>query len=90
MESKEHARISWAIASDRNEGVSLYNGHMSTSQLRREIKKAVDHVPAERLESLADYVHFLSRAPLEKRLKLAERDIASGKGVKWRQVRSDV
>jgi hypothetical protein len=68
----------------------LYNATMSTSEFRREIKKAVDRVPAERLESLADYVQFLSRLPLEQRLKEAERAIASGKGLSWRQVRSGV
>jgi hypothetical protein len=63
---------------------------MSNVQLRREIKKAVDRLPAERLASLADYVHFLTRPPLERRLAAAERAIASGKGISWRKVRSDV
>ena len=63
---------------------------MSTSELRREIKKAVDKLPAERLTSLADYVQFLGRPSLEKRIKEAEQAIADGKGVNWRSVRSDV
>jgi len=63
---------------------------MSTSELRREIKKAVDQLPAERLTSLADYVQFLSRPSLEKRIQEAEQAIADGKGVNWRSVRSDV
>jgi hypothetical protein len=63
---------------------------MSTVQLRREIKKAVDQLPPERLASLADYVHFLTRPSLEKRLAAAEKAIASGKAVNWRKVRSDV
>ena len=63
---------------------------MSTVELRREIKKAVDKMPPARLESLADYVDFLTRPGLEKRLAAAEKAIASGKGINWRKVRSDV
>lgn len=58
---------------------------MSTTALRREIKKAVDRLPPERLSSLADYVHFLTRPELEQRVAAAERAIASGKGVNWRR-----
>jgi hypothetical protein len=63
---------------------------MSTLQLRRDIKKAIDQLPRQRLESLADYVGFLRRPPLVERLKEAEKAIAAGKGVNWRKVRSDV
>jgi len=63
---------------------------MSAIELRREIKEAVGRVPLERLKSLADYVRFLNRPPLERRLKDAEKAIASGKGINWRKVRSDV
>ena len=63
---------------------------MSTVELRREIKKAVDRLPTERLLSLADYVDFLNRPPLVRRVKVAEKEIAAGKGVNWRKVRSDV
>jgi hypothetical protein len=63
---------------------------MSTIELRREIKKAIDQLPPERLESLADYVRFLNRPPLDRRLDVAEKAIAAGKGVNWRGVRSDV
>lgn len=63
---------------------------MGTIKLRREIKKAVDRLPAERLESLADYIQFLIRPELQQRLLAAEKAIASGKGVNWRKVRSDV
>ena len=59
---------------------------MSTLRLRREIKKAVDQFPPERLASLAHYVHFLTRPSLGKRLAAAEKAIASGKGFNWRQV----
>jgi hypothetical protein len=63
---------------------------MSTIELRREIKKAVDKLPLARLESLADYVDSLIRPGLDKPLAAAEKAIASGKGIKWRKVRSDV
>ena len=63
---------------------------MSTVELRREIKKAVDRLPTERLLSLADYVDFLNRPPLVRRVKAAEKESAAGKGVNWRKVRSDV
>lgn len=64
--------------------------YMSTVQLRREIKKAIDRLSPKRLASLADYVQFLTRPPLEQRVLAAKRAIASGKGVNWRKVRSDV
>ena len=63
---------------------------MTTSEIRREIKKAVDQLPPERLASLADYVQFLTRPSLEQRLAEAEAAIAEGKGVNWRKVRKDV
>jgi hypothetical protein len=63
---------------------------MSILELRREIKKAIDRLPPERLESLADYVHFLTRPSLTERLEEAEKAIASGQGRNWRKVRSDV
>jgi hypothetical protein len=63
---------------------------MTTSELRKEIKKIVDHLPADRLASLADYVQFLDRPPLAQRLKAAEREVAAGRGVTWRKVRADV
>jgi hypothetical protein len=63
---------------------------MNTLELRREIKKAIDKLSAERLKSLADYVHFLTRPSLARRLKNAEKAIASGQGLNWRKVRSDV
>lgn len=63
---------------------------MTHTQLRREIKKAVDRIPVDRLSSLADYVEYLSRAALAKRIAEAEADLKAGKGVNWRKVRSDV
>jgi hypothetical protein len=60
---------------------------MSTAELRREIKQLVDKLPADRLESLADYAQSLNRAKLDKRLKAAEKSLAAGKGTNWRKVR---
>ena len=59
---------------------------MSTVELRREIKQAVDKLPPARLASLADYVDFLTRPGLDQRLADAEKVIAAGKGVNWRKV----
>lgn len=58
--------------------------------LRREIKKAIDRLPACRLASLADYVAFPNRPTLEQRFEKAERDLKDGKGVNWRRARDDV
>ena len=63
---------------------------MSSAQLRRKIKQAVDQLPPRRLESLSDYVEFLNRPPLKRRLSSARKAIAAGKGRNWRKVRSDV
>jgi hypothetical protein len=63
---------------------------MTTAQIRREIKKAIDKLPPERLSSLADYVYFLARPSLEQRLASAEKEFAEGKGVNWRKVKKDV
>jgi len=63
---------------------------MTTSELRKEIKKIIDHLPADRLASLADYVQFLDRPQLSQRLKTAERALAAGRGLNWRKVRTDV
>jgi hypothetical protein len=67
-----------------------YNLDMTTVQLRREIKQAVDRLPPKRLDSLAQYVSFLDQTALRKRLVKAEKAIAAGQGVNWRKVRSDV
>ena len=70
--------------------VSGYTHYMTATELRREIKKLVDRVPPERLESLVDYVQFLNQPELSTRLKDAEKAIAAGKGQNWRKVRKDV
>ncbi|MCE9528320.1 MAG: hypothetical protein K8R36_19935 [Planctomycetales bacterium] len=63
---------------------------MTTAEIRREIKKAVDQLPPERLSSLADYVQFLARPSLEQRIAEGKKAIAEGGGVNWRKVRKDV
>jgi hypothetical protein len=63
---------------------------MSRTTLRREIKKAVDRLPEDRLASLADFVAFLNRPSLKEQVEQAEREFKAGKGVNWRKVRSDV
>jgi len=63
---------------------------MTESLLRREIKKAIDRLPADRLSSLADYIAFLDRPTLRQRIDQAERDLKAGKGINWREVRNDV
>jgi hypothetical protein len=63
---------------------------MKPLELRCQIKRAIDRLPPERLESLADYVYFLTRPSLARRLDDAEKAIASGQGLNWRKVRSDV
>jgi len=63
---------------------------MTTVELRRKIKKAIDRFSPRRLESLSDFVEFLNRPSMTRRLAVAEKAIASGKGVNSRKVRSDV
>ncbi len=63
---------------------------MTTLSLRGMIKKSIDRLPPDRLETLADFVAYLSRPDLKQRLKLAEREFKAGKGTNWRAVRRDV
>ena len=63
---------------------------MSQTQVRREIKKAIDELPSDRLASLADYIAFLNRPTLRQQIEKAEADLKANKGVNWRKVRSDV
>ena len=63
---------------------------MSEALLRREIKKAIDRLPVDRLSSVADYVAFLNLPSLRHRIEQAERDLKANKGVNWRTVRDDV
>ena len=60
----------------------------ATTKLRTEIKKAVDRLPPERLASLADYVRFLTRPSLARKIARAEKAVAVGKVTNWRKVRS--
>ncbi len=59
---------------------------MTATTLRRDIKKAVDRLPPERLSSLADFVALLDRPPLVQRILDGEKAIKAGKGVDWRKV----
>ena len=63
---------------------------MTQTELRTEIKKAVDRLPKDRLTSLADYVAFLSRPTLREQVEAAEADLKADRGVNWRKVRDDV
>lgn len=63
---------------------------MTASTLRREIKKAIDRLAPDHLPSVADYISFLNRPTLAKRMEQAERDLKANKGVNWRKVRADV
>jgi hypothetical protein len=60
---------------------------MTTANLRREIKKAIDALPPDRLSSVADFVAFLRRPSLRERIEKAERELKAGKGIDWRKVR---
>jgi hypothetical protein len=68
----------------------MANSTRTAIELYREIKKIVDQLPPDRLASLADYVHFLGRPPLPRRIKAAEKAGAAGRGVNWRKIRFDV
>ena len=63
---------------------------MTQTQVRREIKKAVDQLPSERLASLADYIAFLNRPTLRQQVQKAEADLKANRGGNWRKVRDDV
>ena len=63
---------------------------MSDAALRREIKKAIDSLPVDRLPSVADYVAFLNRPSLAEQIEKAESDLKAHKGVNWRKARDDV
>jgi len=63
---------------------------MSTVELRRRIKKQIDQIPPSRLATLAEYVRFLNQPPLIDRVIAAEKAIARGKGVNWREVPANV
>ena len=63
---------------------------MTQTQVRREIKKAVDQLPSERLASLADYIAFLNRPTLRQQVQKAEADLKANRRVNWRKVRDDV
>ena len=63
---------------------------MTETNMRLEIKKAVDQLPVEKLPSVADYIAFLNRPTFGQEIEKAERDLKANKGVDWRKVRDDV
>ncbi len=63
---------------------------MSAVKLRSEIKKVIDKLPTERLESLADYARYLNRPNLLEQILEGEKEIAAGKGVNWRKIKRNV
>jgi hypothetical protein len=63
---------------------------MTENVLRREIKKAIDRLPGDRLSSVADYIAFLDRPTIAQEIERSERQLKANRGVKWRQVRDDV
>ena len=62
---------------------------MTESFLRREIQKAIDRLPVDRLASLADTIAFLNHPTVGQRLENAERDLKADKGVNWHMVRRE-
>ncbi len=58
---------------------------MTVIQLRRQLKKRIDHLTEDRLRSAADFVAYLDEASnpiagaMQQRLRKAEREVASGK-----------
>ncbi len=76
---------------------------MSTTELRNRAKEVIEKLPPERLKVAASFLAFLDTpagktaqgglagaARARRRIEAAERDIAAGRGVDWRKVRSDV
>lgn len=63
---------------------------MTESVLRRELKKAIDRLPVDRLPSVADYIAFLDRPSLGRQIEQGERDLKAKKGRPWREIRNDV
>jgi hypothetical protein len=71
---------------------------MSTTELRRRVKKQVERLPADRLQSAADYLLFLQHGDVghasngklsefRARIQKAERDIAAGRTVPVERLR---
>lgn len=63
---------------------------MTESNLRRQLKKALDRLPVDQLSSVADLIASLTRPTLVRQIENAERDLAANKGVNWRTIRGDV
>ena len=75
---------------------------MTTTQLRREMKRRIDALPEDRLASASDYLRYLDEHAaldvleqqkierMEKRIATAKQDIAEGRTRNWREIRDDV
>ncbi|MFI5378936.1 MAG: hypothetical protein ACHRHE_06555 [Tepidisphaerales bacterium] len=76
---------------------------MSTAQLRDRAKEMIESLPPERLKVSASFLAYLGAPAGEKaeadlavltrmrqRIKTGEQDVAAGRAVDWRKVRSDV
>lgn len=66
---------------------------MTASELRRRLKKQIDHLTEDRLRSAADFVAYLDETAhpvaraMHQRLVRAEREVAMGKVVPVSQLR---
>ena len=66
---------------------------MTVTELRRQLKKQIDHLAEDRLRSAADFVGYLEETSdpvaiaMHKRLRKAEAEIASGKTTSVSQLR---
>ena len=76
---------------------------MSTAELRDRAKRMIEELPPARLKVAASFLAFLETpaakaaqsdlavvARMRRRLKAGEQDVAAGRTVDWRKVRSDV
>ena len=85
-------------------GVSLFAGRtMSTVELRNQAKRMIESLPPARLKVAASFLAFLGTtsgeeaepqlaaiARMRRRIRTAERDVAAGRSIDWRKIRSDV
>lgn len=76
---------------------------MSTAQLRDRAKEIIESLPPAQLRVAASFLAFLGLpadkatqadwatiARMRRRIKTSEQDVAAGRAVDWRKVRSDV
>ena len=63
---------------------------MSVKELRKKIKKDVDVIPEDRLQSLSEYMASLKRPSIKQQIEEGRADEREGRTVNWRDVRDDV